>query len=206
MWERWVETGTDSYIDPSSSLDHSSTFFHLGLGCSSKGHWRTQPSASWFSLWHSCLNQLKCRRHLHIFFHNAHLLPLLLPPIYTGASLIDGSVNIQQVVAEERENGVWTESTSFYGRGERNLRRVRQAGTDLDIIFLIFCCSYGTWLQRDPTSKLRVGWVSPLRSPPENVCQNFHAVFTSSHLMFNLHSFPVFYPAFTLTFFRVIFS
>ena len=32
-------------------------------------------------------NELNCRRHLTIFFHNVHLLPLLLPLIYTGASL-----------------------------------------------------------------------------------------------------------------------
>ena len=70
MCERWVETGTDSYIDPTSSPDHSST-----------------SSASWLGL------------HLHIFFHNAHLLPLLLPLIYTGASLIDGSVKGQYTTA-----------------------------------------------------------------------------------------------------------
>ena len=30
-------------------------------------------------------NCLNCRGHLPILFHNAHLLPLLLPLIYTGA-------------------------------------------------------------------------------------------------------------------------
>ena len=40
-------------------------------------------------------NWLNCGRYLPIFFHNAHLLPLLLPLIYTGASLIDGSVKGQ---------------------------------------------------------------------------------------------------------------
>ena len=39
--------------------------------------------------------------HLHILFHNAHLLPIwaqdLLPIIYTGASLSDGSVKGQYV-------------------------------------------------------------------------------------------------------------
>ena len=33
------------------------------------------------------INWLSYRRHLPIFFHNSHLLPLLLPLIYTGASL-----------------------------------------------------------------------------------------------------------------------
>ena len=42
-------------------------------------------------------NLLNCSRHLPIFFHNAHLLPLLLPLIYTGASLIDGSVKGQYI-------------------------------------------------------------------------------------------------------------
>ena len=83
--ERRVETGTDCYIDPTFSLDHSST-----------------SSASWLWLlnWGSQMatvlslqagppvtNYLNCCRHLPIFFHNAHLLPLLLPLIYTGASL-----------------------------------------------------------------------------------------------------------------------
>ena len=42
-------------------------------------------------------NWLNGRQHLSIFFHNVHLLPLLLPLIYSGASLIDGSVKGQYV-------------------------------------------------------------------------------------------------------------
>ena len=46
-------------------------------------------------------NWLNYRGHLHILFHNAHLLPIrspdILPLIYTGASLIDGSVKGQYV-------------------------------------------------------------------------------------------------------------
>ena len=45
-------------------------------------------------------NWLNCCRHQAIFFHNAHLLPLLLPLIYTGASLIDGSVKGQYVTID----------------------------------------------------------------------------------------------------------
>ena len=41
-------------------------------------------------------NSLNGRRHLPMFFHNFHLLPLL-PLIYTGASLIDGSVKGQYI-------------------------------------------------------------------------------------------------------------
>ena len=50
-----METGTDCYIDPSSSLDHSSTSFASWLGLLNRGSLRAQPSASWFWLWHSYL-------------------------------------------------------------------------------------------------------------------------------------------------------
>ena len=46
-------------------------------------------------------NWLNCHRHLLILFHNSHLLLFrsrdILPFIYTGASLIDGSVKGQYV-------------------------------------------------------------------------------------------------------------
>ena len=42
-------------------------------------------------------NWLNGHRQLPIFFHNVHLLPLLLPHIYTGASLVDGSVKGQYI-------------------------------------------------------------------------------------------------------------
>ena len=73
-----------------------STSQHLGWGCSTGGslravlHLQAGP--------HSGLpvpNSLNGRRYLPIFFHNAHLLPLFLPLIYTGASLIDGLVKGQ---------------------------------------------------------------------------------------------------------------
>ena len=41
---RWVETGTDCYIDPTSSLDHSSTSSASWLGCPTGGHWGPQLS------------------------------------------------------------------------------------------------------------------------------------------------------------------
>ena len=56
--ERWVETGTDCYIDPSSSFDHSCTSFASLLGLLNCGSLRVQPSVSCFSLWHACLNWL----------------------------------------------------------------------------------------------------------------------------------------------------
>ena len=48
-------------------------------------------------------NWLNCHRHLPILFHNAHLLPLLLRLIYTGASLIDGSVKGQHITKLQRQ-------------------------------------------------------------------------------------------------------
>ena len=66
-----------------------------------RGHWGQHPSGSVLSLEagsHSGRpgsNWLNGRRHLPILFHNAHLLPLLLPLIYTGASVIDSSVKDQ---------------------------------------------------------------------------------------------------------------
>ena len=63
--ERWVETGTDCYTDPTSSLDHSTLcylqeptlhFFRILAGVSqpwiAEGH--SPQSASWPSLWPSC--------------------------------------------------------------------------------------------------------------------------------------------------------
>ena len=52
--ERWVETGTDFYIDPTSSPDHRTLLSsrthlallqHLGWSCSTGGHWGLLPSA-----------------------------------------------------------------------------------------------------------------------------------------------------------------
>ena len=64
--ERWVETGTDCYIDPTSSLDHSTLsylqettlhFFRILAGVAQPGvtEGRSPQSASWFSLKPSCL-------------------------------------------------------------------------------------------------------------------------------------------------------
>ena len=62
MCERWVETGTDCYIDPSSSLDHSST---------SSSSWVAQPWVTegskpsvchWLSLRHLDSNWLEPSR------------------------------------------------------------------------------------------------------------------------------------------------
>ena len=62
--ERWVETGTKCYIDPSSSLDHSSTSSSSWLGLLNRGSLRAQSpqSSSWFSPWDSCLSCLDAAR------------------------------------------------------------------------------------------------------------------------------------------------
>ena len=50
--ERWVETGTDCYIDPNSSVDHSSTSSASWLGLLHRGSLRVSRP----SLWPSCLH------------------------------------------------------------------------------------------------------------------------------------------------------
>ena len=50
--ERWVETGTDRYIDPNSSVYHSSTSSVSWLGLLKGGH--SPQSAGWSPLWPSC--------------------------------------------------------------------------------------------------------------------------------------------------------
>ena len=97
MSERWVETGTDCYIDQSSSLDHSSTSFASWLGSLSCGSLKAQPSASWFSLWYSCLNWLMAAGTLSIFFLNAYLVFLLFGLFTQVHLLIDGSVEGQYI-------------------------------------------------------------------------------------------------------------
>ena len=97
--EKWVETRTDSYIDPSSSLDHSSTSF---------ASWVAQPGVtknpmpsvcSWFWLRHPVSNWLEPLGHLVILFSNAHL-HLLFFRIFTQVHLlIDGSVEGQYITS-----------------------------------------------------------------------------------------------------------
>ena len=94
--EWWMETGTDCYIDPTSSLDHS-TRCCLQKPTSSASCLvllnRRSLRATAVNLQtgpHSGLpvfNKLNCHRHLPLFFYNVHSLPPFLPLIYTGASL-----------------------------------------------------------------------------------------------------------------------
>ena len=106
-----------------SSRPHLALLPHLGRGCSSRGSWGLLPSAvrsHWLqagsdSGLHS--SNFNCHGHLHILFHNAHLLPIrfrdLLPLIYTGASLSDSSVKGQYVTLDMTLNWIWFWGSSF---------------------------------------------------------------------------------------------
>ena len=98
--ERLVETKSDCDIDPTFLLTIAGLRPHLGLWLLNRGLLRA-TALSLQAGPHSDLpvsKQLNCRRHLPMFFHNAHLIPLL-PLIYTGASLIDGSVKGQYIAS-----------------------------------------------------------------------------------------------------------
>ena len=75
-----------------SSRTHLALLPNLGCSFSTGGPWGGILILQAGS--HSGLPIINGRQHLPIFFHNAHLLPLLLPLIYTGASLINGSFKV----------------------------------------------------------------------------------------------------------------
>ena len=102
--ERWVETGTDCYINPSSSLDHSSTSSTSWLGLLNWGSLRTVALNLQAGL-HSGIpvtDLLNGRRHLSIFFHNDHLLPLFFRLFTAVYLLIDVSVEGQYISIENQ--------------------------------------------------------------------------------------------------------
>ena len=59
---------------------------------------------------------LNGRRHLPILFHYAHLLPLLLPLIYTSASLIDSLVKGQYITEGEGAINQMVQETCWPGK------------------------------------------------------------------------------------------
>ena len=67
---------------------------------------------AFLSLW------LNIRWYLPIFFHNFHLLLLLLPHIYTDASLIDGSVKGQYITLWTNWLGLRDTLTASLQRGK----------------------------------------------------------------------------------------
>ena len=84
--EKWVETRTDCYIDPSSSLDHSSTFASW-LGLLNRGSLRAQNPLSAAGS-HSGILSPTDTNCPGIWLPVSAVLPL----IYTGVSLDWGSI------------------------------------------------------------------------------------------------------------------
>ena len=93
MCERWVETGTDCYIDPSFPLDHSSISFSSWLGCSTIG-----PEGSALS------QQTGSHAGIPVPFLNVHLLPLFFGLFTQVHLLIDGSVEGQYITVSQLFN------------------------------------------------------------------------------------------------------
>ena len=95
-----METGTDCYIYPSSSLDHSSTSFASWLGLLNCGSLRAQSpqSASWFSLWHSSLNCPRRRPDTCLYYFLTFTSFRLLAHVHL---LIDGSVEGQYITFDQ---------------------------------------------------------------------------------------------------------
>ena len=107
--EKWMETRTDCYIDPSSSSPIAALLSHLGQPGVTKG---PKPSVwSWFSLRHLVSNWLKPSRHLVILLFNIHLLPLFFRLFTLGHLLIDSSVVGQYITILPR--GFWALHTLF---------------------------------------------------------------------------------------------
>ena len=65
---------------------------------------KRSQSVSWFSHWPSCDQLTEGPPASAYILHNAHLLSLLLPLIYTCASLIDGSVKGQYITYADIQN------------------------------------------------------------------------------------------------------
>ena len=96
--ERWVETGTDCYIDPSSPLDHSSISFSSWLGCSTVGP--EGPALSLQTGSHAGIpvsDWPTAAGTLSIFFLNIHPLLLFFGLFTQVHLLIDGSVEGQYI-------------------------------------------------------------------------------------------------------------
>ena len=98
VYEKWVETKTDCYIDPSSSSTIAALLSHLGLGCSTVGHWGPKALCLKLVLTSaSCLQLTRTAGYLVILFSNVHLLPLFFH-LFTQVNLLtDGSVEGQYI-------------------------------------------------------------------------------------------------------------
>ena len=95
MCERWVETGTDCYIDSTSSFDHSSSSFASWLGLLNRGSLRDCRLVLTLAF----LSQLNSTAAgtLSIFFPYDHLLLLFFGLLTQVCLLIDSSVEGQYI-------------------------------------------------------------------------------------------------------------
>ena len=148
--ERWVETWTDCYTDPTSSPDHRAAFLpHLGWGCSTGSRWGPQPSVCKLALTLAFLSSTdstavgtclysfitpNCFRFFFCLFTQVHLL-------------IDGSVKGQYITVDalgmvfesferrqeelEISGKIEIMQTTAYFRSARILRRVLETWGDL---------------------------------------------------------------------------
>ena len=86
--EKWVETKTDGYIDPSSSFDHSSTSSSSWLGLLNRGSLRAASPLSGL-----VLNLVSCLQLTQTVWAPAYIIvycppaSAVLPLIYPDASL-----------------------------------------------------------------------------------------------------------------------
>ena len=86
--EKWVETRTDCYIDPSSSLGHSSTSFTSWLGLLNRGSLRAQSPQSAAVSHFDILSPTDSNSPSTWFYYFLTSTCFrLFPLIYTGASL-----------------------------------------------------------------------------------------------------------------------
>ena len=96
--ERWVETRTDCYFNPSSSSPIAALLSHLGWDCSTVGHWGPKVLCLPLALNSaSCLQLTLAICPLVILLFNIHLLPLFFRLFTEVHLLIDSSVKGQYV-------------------------------------------------------------------------------------------------------------
>ena len=101
--EKWVETRTDCYIDPSFFLDHSSTSFASGLRLLHRGSLRAQSLLSGAGSHFGILAPTDSNRPgplLYYFLSSTivHLLPLFFCLFTQVHLLIDSSVEGQYII------------------------------------------------------------------------------------------------------------
>ena len=115
--EKWVETRTDCYIDPSSSLDHSSTSFASWLGLLNWGSLRAQSPLSAVGSHFGILSPTDSN-HLGTWLYY-FLMPAVLLLIYTGASLDwrlgRGSIYNNKSMSEIENFGQTSEAHEIWG-------------------------------------------------------------------------------------------